>query len=407
MRDHHLRPYVEAMVRASTLLLALMPVVPTRIMILLIGCWLGTLTLRLFTDPVPISHRNMRWALFLALPFALMLLDMLRATDPLATWWIVERSSSFLVFPLGFLVLGAPSSKRLVHRFMDVFTAACLVLLLFANSSILLGEDGARTFDDGYAYRHAFTAITGLHPPFAAYFLLAAALLQFDGALSGGLTWRRGAVVLLLLAGAALLGSRMPPIAFGAASGVMVFVRFGWKRALPAWGAVLILLVALAALLPSARQRMEEVIHHNKQEFATEFDPLHVRAVVNECAWQVTKQHWSLGVGQENAQRTLDDCYAGLGETRMLDGSYSTHDQLLHWWLCFGVAGAVLYVILFGTLIRSAARARHAAMLGFLVFMLICCCTENVLSRQWGLVLFACFTSMFVACQGEEEASAG
>ena len=45
----------------------------------------------------------------------------------------------------------------------------------------------------------------------------------------------------------------------------------------------------------------------------------------------------------------------------------------------------------------TAFHQRDAIHFSFVLFILICCFTENVLARQWGMVLFACFNSLFLA----------
>ena len=43
---------------------------------------------------------------------------------------------------------------------------------------------------------------------------------------------------------------------------------------------------------------------------------------------------------------------------------------------------------------RQRGDALHMA---FLLFMLLCCLTEDLLTRQWGVVFFAFFNTLFVA----------
>jgi O-antigen ligase len=124
---------------------------------------------------------------------------------------------------------------------------------------------------------------------------------------------------------------------------------------------------------------------------------VNIRLPIAKCSLELIRDHWVLGVGQANAQHTLDQCYERFQEPMLLDGSYGTHNQLLHWWLCFGLAGVALYVVYFGTLLITAWQRRDAVHLGFIVLILLCCVTENVLARQWGLVLFASFNALFLA----------
>ena len=103
------------------------------------------------------------------------------------------------------------------------------------------------------------------------------------------------------------------------------------------------------------------------------------------------------GIGQANVQARLNQCYERFGEPGLLDGSYGTHNQLLHWWLSFGLFGVVLYVIYFGTLWSTAWQRKDAGHRGCIIRILLCCVTENVLTRQWGIVLFTSFNALFLS----------
>ncbi len=405
MRDTTLRSYVEAMVPLSTLLLACMPLLGMRPMVLVIAFWLLVLFSRAALDPSPVGRNAWRWAGFLALPLLIMLPDLFRAQDLHAGWLALERSASLALFPIGFLLLGAPASDRFREAMMDVFTLAALLLALGANGQLLV--HGLNDPDTGggfsHAYRISFAELTGLHPPYASYFFLAAALFQLERLLDKARRpwWRVIAIVLLVMAGL-LIGSRMPLFAFATALAAMLLVHLPRRKALRYAAVVFVGVGLLAAIMPGARQRVVEtfvtVQHHDSRQ---ELNSVNIRAPIAHCTMELLEDHWLLGLGQANVQRALDQCYLQFKEPMLLNGSYGTHNQLMHWWLCFGLAGLVLYIVFFGALLNRAWQRRDAAHLGFLVLLLVCSSTENILARQWGVVLFACFNTMFIAPDGD------
>ena len=395
-----LRPFLWGAVPLSTLLLAVMPVLPTRAMVLVIVAWLVLIVLRAFVDPVPITRAQLRWCGFLALPFLLMLLDNLRAPDLAEGWKHTERSAALLLFPVGFLLLGAPSTAPFRRAMTDVFSAAAMALALYANIGITISGIPAST-GGGFAYdcRAAFTAITSLHPPYAAYFLLCAALFQLDRVLCGA-TYRawRIAAILLLFTSSALLASRMPLVAFLVAALCIVALRLHRGRALVLAGTILLGGVLTALALPGARQRIMESFDATAiPATQAEVNSCNIRRAIAHCTHEAIGAHWLVGTGQARAQATLDTCYQQFGIPILLDGSYGTHNQPLHWWLCFGIAGLLLFVLYFSVLLRSAWHVRDHAHFAFLVLLLLCMLTENLLARQWGVVLFASFNALFVA----------
>jgi len=400
MMDRLLRSFLWGAVPVATLLLTLMPVLAPRAMVAVIAVWLALLTLRVAIDPVPVTRAHVRHFLFLVLPFLVMLLDNLRAPDLAEGWKYTERGAALLLFPLGFLLLGAPSTAPFRRAMTDVFSAAAVALALYANIGIAIGGVPSGTGGGfAYDYRAAFSAITAIHPPYAAYFLLSAALFQLDHVLAGAWhrAWRIATIAGLFIA-AALLASRMPLIAFIAAGLCIVALRLPRKKALAVAGALVGGGALIALALPGTGQRIVESFGATKMPAtAYEVTSSNIRTVIAHCTREAIGEHWLLGTGQARAQATLDACYRPFGIPLLLDGSYGTHDQPLHWWLCFGIAGIGLFLVYFGALLRDAWRARDTAHLAFLVLLLGCMLTENVLARQWGTVLFACFNALFVA----------
>ena len=263
MRDAVHRRYVEAMVPLSTLSLALMPLLSTRGMVLMIAFWIIVLLARSILDPTPVQQDAWRWTAFLALPFLLMLPDIFRAPSLSIGWSFAERSASLLLFPVGFLLMGAPTSDRFREAMMDLFTLAALVLAGWSNGHLLVHGFPADTHageNFSYAYRTAFSASTGLHPPYGSYFFLGAALFQLDRLIDmARRPWWRVAAITILFFAALLLASRMPLIAFATASAVVLFVRLPRLVALRWALGVFFSIAILAVVVPGVRERVAEV----------------------------------------------------------------------------------------------------------------------------------------------------
>ena len=408
MPDQRLSQFLWGAVPLATLALGCMPIFPPRMMVVIIAIWMTVLVVRAFLDPVPITSAMVRWCVFLALPFLLMLPDILRAPELSIGWEHAERSASLLLFPIGFLLLGAPASRRFRGAMIDVFSLSAVLLALYANIALIIFDvppEVKALPGYAYSYRAVFSSVTSLHPPYAAYYFLAAALFQLTPAIDDrrARAWRIAAMLVLFIA-ALLLASRMPLIAFVAATIPVFVLRLSRRTAVIATIAMLLGSVALVAVAPSARLRVAEIFRSTvPPNSQSEVTSTNIRMPLAQCALESLREHWLLGTGQANAQPVLDDCYEQFNIPLLLDGSYGTHNQLLHWWLCFGLAGLALFIVYFGALLRRAWRSRDAAHLGFLIFLLLCMATENLLVRQWGVVLFACFNALFIAVPKDEE----
>ncbi len=408
MTDQWLRQLLWGAVPMSTLALACMPLLGPRAMVAVIAIWLTVLVVRALLDPVPITASMVRWCVFLALPFLLMLPDVLRGPDASIGWKYAERSTSLLLFPAGFLLLGAPASRRFRQAMIDLFSLCAALLAVYANIGVAVSDvppEVKAMPGYAYSYRAMFSAVTSLHPPYAAYYFLTAALFQLTRALDDrkGRAWRIAALLVLFVS-ALLLASRMPLMAFVAAAIPLFLMRLSRRTAALAITALLLVSVALVALAPSARQRAAEIfLSTGPPSTESEVTSTNIRMPLAHCALETLREHWLLGTGQANAQSVLDDCYRQFDIPLLLDGSYGTHNQLLHWWLCFGIAGLVLFIVYSGVLLRRAWRARDSAHLAFLIFLLLCMMTENLLARQWGVVLFACFNALFITAPKHEK----
>lgn len=401
MRDTTLRRYVEALVPLSTLLLAFMPILGMQAMTYVTIFWSLVLAIRASLDPSPLETNAWRWTLFLAMPLFIMIPDALRAPDLISGWQFIERGASFLVFPVGFLLLGGPSSDRFREAMMDLFTMSALLLAAYGNSKMLVYGIGPRLVGDDFsmAYRSTFAWYTGIHPPYASYFFLAAAVFQLERVLDHARrpVLRVIAIALLVLAGL-LIASRMPLIAFAGAVAAVFFLRMPAPKAISRAVIIFVVLLILAALTPSFRERMAEVFSLAQERSPKlSINSMDIRVPIAHCSLALIEEHWLVGIGQANVQHALDHCYQQFNIPRLLDGSFGTHNQLLHWWLSFGLPGVLMYVVFFGAMIIRAWQRRDAAHLGFLVLLMLCSATENLLTRQWGVMLFTCFNALFMA----------
>jgi O-antigen ligase len=389
----------------AALALAAMPMLGPRNVVALIAVWsLLTVVHALAYRRAP-DRSAWRWTLLLSAPFLLMVLDLPRAPDLEGGWRIVERSVSLALFPVGFLLLRSPLDQRMRHLAIDVFSVSALAVSLWTNGRMLLDPALLHVIDAsafGDRYRAAFSRINGIHPPFAAYFFVCAALFQSLSALrtTQHRPWRIAAAVTLVIS-AALVGSRMPLAAFALAMVAVPNLLSGTSAPVRRWSwAMLPICAVLAIVVPTSRQRIQEVftpsgegIHHS----------VGIRTPILQCSIRLLEDHWILGTGQARVQPALDGCYTAYDDPALLDGSYSTHCQPLHWWIAFGLPGLAAFLLLFGISIRSALQHMDGEHLGLLLIVGLCCLTENVLARQWGVVFFALFNTLFIAVQRRSE----
>lgn len=388
-----------------TVALGAMPLLGMRPMVLVIVLWLVLLFVAYARSGTACTPQWRTW-LILSAPFVLMVLDILRADHIVDGWRIAERSAALVIFPIGFLLLGAPANARLRDRICLIFAVSAALLALFANvmsipSLLAAGEVGA-PFSS--TFRTAFSENTGIHPPYAACWFLGAALFQVHWILASRtqLLSRiisilgRVSLGALLVASALLLGSRMAVIAFATGTTLLLFLHLRRKQALGWVIGMLVLIGSGAVVMPGIRERIAEV-------FSTHFagtgvlNSVDIRRPIAQCSLELLEQYWITGLGGTALQPALDACYSTLGHPFMTNGSYGPHCQPLQFWLAYGILGIAAFIMLFSWSFLLARRRGDALHMAFLLFTLLCCLTEDLLTRQWGVVFFACFNTLFVA----------
>lgn len=396
----------------TTIALGTMSLLDPQPMVWIIVAWLVIALGDFLLRP---AARIIHWkeALILSAPILLMLVDLLRSPMDLHAWRLVERSSALVIFPIGSLILGAPSGATVRERLQQVFLLCTVIFACVVNIGIVenveAGLQSSIPFD--VAYRNAFAEFSGVHPPYAAYWFFTGALFGVDQLLTGRERAQTGAslwkwifcLLICVLAGT-FIGSRMPLFAFAVALIILLFRRLEQRRALGYALVTGLVVFGLGLLAPGISQRLEEVRGVGSGNgTSAPMNSVTVRAPVIHCSFSLLEKHWLLGAGQYDVQPKLDACYTELGHANMVNAGYGPHDQVMHWWLAFGLAGLGAFVLLFGWSMREAWRHQDHLHLAFLLFMLACSLTEDLLTRQWGVVLFAFFNTVFIASQRRGE----
>ena len=121
-----------------------------------------------------------------------------------------------------------------------------------------------------------------------------------------------------------------------------------------------------------------------------------MRRLIFQEDLSLLQKHWLLGLGPSQLQEQLNlffylsSFYAGQAL-----GSYNTHNEYLNQWLSFGLIGAILFIFILFMHYRKAFTTKNTLYLFLLIILSVTFFTENILSRQHGVVFFSLFTSLF------------
>ena len=102
-----------------------------------------------------------------------------------------------------------------------------------------------------------------------------------------------------------------------------------------------------------------------------------------------------MGVGIANVQDELNNCYGVNGDEEMIKSEYNTHNQYFDITLSLGILGILIFVLMLAYPMYLSIIQRNHVYLFFLIFISLCFFSENLLSRQYGVIFFAFFHSLF------------
>ena len=111
------------------------------------------------------------------------------------------------------------------------------------------------------------------------------------------------------------------------------------------------------------------------------------RARIWKAALPVVKENYLIGAGTGDVKRFLHAEF----EKNDIPLRSNVHNQYLDYLMRFGVLGLALFLVIFGYSLIQAIKTNNYIYFCFTIIIMICCFTENILSRQWGITFYATF----------------
>ena len=313
----------------------------------------------------------------------------------------LEREISLFLFPFVFLCLSKISNSS-YQPYLIWFVYGNLVSSVIANLSILANVIlGSMKNLNHITYRLAFENITHIHPTyFGMYLCLGIAILWVYNFEQYGISkWISLFFQAILVISLMML---MPKSAL--LSMLLIFIYcmiYIFKISIKLKIILSISLLGFAILLPLVipfiAQRLNEVVsfiyHPNSNLINNSVD---MRNLIFQTDLVLLKEHWLFGLGPVELQKHLDallflsSFFAGHAL-----GTFNTHNEYLNQWLSFGLGGFIFFISILFIHFRKAILNQNLIYLFLLIILSITFLTENVLSRQQGVLFYSLFTSLF------------
>jgi O-antigen ligase len=302
---------------------------------------------------------------------------------------IIERSFSILIIPFVFhlFIHKRQFDVKIIHSFFKVFIVASAIFSLI----IILGTltDSTTVYYQDWYTNKARTVMEnfptlGQHPIYGSLFFGLSVLFCFE------LLNQKGSkkiwISLLVFHILSLIFFLSKGIVIGLFIALIILILSKLKITKRSLTYVMIIGVLFSSLFIFNR-RMREMISFKTYEKVDTNYSNSIRIGIYDCVFEILDEHWLLGVGVGNVQTRLNHCYQEKSDV-LLQKLYNSHNQFFDIWLKTGIIGLLIF---FGFLVFHFKRAiihRNYFLIAILIYFIIIFFTENLLSRQTGIILF-------------------
>lgn len=313
---------------------------------------------------------------------------------------LLERKVIFLAFPFIGLLLSKQTQNSWKPQLIW-FVSGTVITAILGNGIILYHHLFHQSLTNHVSYRVAFEQYTHLHPSYFGMYLCFAISIIW---LQGSIYFKNRIWISYLLQGIILLALilLMPKAAVFTFIVLFVYALFkifqfrkGYKLAIGI--CLLIALGAMYLIIPFVHQRIDELLFFTQSNTHDILNnSVGMRQLILKSDFLLLKENWILGLGPSQLQEQLNMIYfVSSLYTQQALGIYNTHNEYLNQWLSFGILGILLFMVVLGIQYRKAIQQKNTLYLFLLIILSITFLTENVLSRQQGVVFYAVFTALF------------
>ncbi len=369
------------------------------LLFIVFAVWVG---IQAIVQRTVLTNKEWLTALFLATGYLFYLAYLPFTTPALRhiVYDLLERKVALFALPFVFALASKLSNQSLKTE-LKYFVIAnilhgSLVNLMLGLSSLQKGI----VLHDHVVYRTAFETVCHIHPTYyGMYICFSIAILLFATHFTKFnklLLYLMHALLLIFLV---LLTPKISMLIVSIIYGGYFFGLLKWtihKKVAVMIGACVVVALFFYGV-PFFQQRIGEMIQFMRGETGNAIDNSVVfRKMILEIDLRLLAEHWLMGMGPAGLQQSLDLAYWHIFRlTGMPIKSYNTHNEWLNQWLCFGLPGLFYFVTVFILHFRRALQGRCKIYIVTTLIILMTCLTENILSRQQGVLFAGLFLSAF------------
>lgn len=325
-----------------------------------------------------------------------------------------EMRSPYLLFPIIFGLIPMPTPKKdLIIKFFITMVAFLPIIGFIDNIFIY-----QKTNDTGYFYNdnliHLFHRQAVYYGIFINLSIASLFYLWFNDKLKSKIEKNMSYIFLLLLIVTQyLLASR---IAIAMTLILIIFYiiligikKIGKPKAIISLVGFIIIISLLTIAFPKALNRFKSITnikynfenknsinHFNGETKDENWNSLNTRIAIWKCAWDEIKKKPVIGYGIGDANEQLVRGYHEKKFHFAIKQNYNSHNQYLDMLLTSGAIGLLALLIFTGGILWYGLKDKDWLLIGFVAIFIISCLTENILSKNQGIVVFSLFFSLII-----------
>lgn len=336
--------------------------------------------------------------------YLLLIISFFISSDKETSLKLLEQNSSFLIFPLLLVINKNFIYESTLRKSLIVFVISNLILAIYVWYNISLYGITKAFNENTYYYpilRLLFNRLTGIHLPYLGMLFIFSSLIITRQLLQVKKIFTIKnifflLVLMFLLISVFTFAARQSIVLFFLIFSGLIFFNIKNKLKKTLFFLIIILLTTPLFYMPNIQNRIKEIteaklILPTKGQAS---DQVNFRYGIYNCTFELIKQNWIIGVGPENIQKRLNECYSCYTYKNFDDfqhKSYNTHNQFFDMFLKFGLFGLFWFIIYLFWGIRYKFEYYYI----FIILSVLSMLTENILDRQVGIVFFNFFNSMF------------
>lgn len=375
----NLRVYI---IKGCLLFFAVFPLVPNKIKGLPVA--LLFLVALVFYKKSKVEVRKL---LVFSSLFLIYFLSILYSEDKMQSFTKIETALSMIVLPLSFFLL-LPDFK-ITNFFSNVFfkifiissSVFCFLFFVSSYKSIGLIEENRKIISN--------MPLIGQHPIYASIFLSVSIFFFINLIKKGNIKYNKvgvlffslvlfnGVVLFLILSKGVVLSLFF--VIFIQIVNIQVFKNFKYG--------ILLITISLLMLLFTYNKRMNELINVDTYGALNTNLSTSIRLGIYDCSFNIIQSQFFFGYGIGDAQRALNICYSNKNDILLMH-KFNSHNQYLDVFIKTGFFGFLLFLLFIAYNLKCALRTKNNLLLMIVVFYSFVFFTENVLSRQSGVIFF-------------------